>query len=309
MKTLITGGTGFIGANLARKFLELGHDVHLIVRDTSDFKRLEPIKGEFGLHIIEITEAEAVNKFVSGLKPEIILHCATYGAYPGKQADVRATVLTNVLGTINLLNACAEVGFKCFVNTGSSSEYGEKDHPISEKDVLEPNNLYGVTKAAGTLYAQFLAKKSDLPIVTLRLFSPYGYFEEDGRLMPNLIRAAIENKKFSAPSPSLVRDFVFIEDVLGAYLKAVDNIDRVKGRILNIASGKQYSIAEVVDTVEKIFNKKIGVSYGEIATRQYEPKMWQADISEAKKMLSWEPKNSLKEGLGKFMDWLQKQTA
>jgi len=307
-KVLITGGTGFIGANFVYKFLELGHEVHLLIREESNFKRIEPIKNKVSLHSVDLADEQAINKFIGDLKPEIILHFATYGAYPGRQKDVKTMVLTNVLGTINLLNACAQSGFKCFINTGSSSEYGEKDLPMNEKDLLEPNNQYGVTKATGTLYAQYLAKKIGLPIATIRLFSPYGYFEEDERLMPSIIRAGLNNGKFSAPSPSFVRDFTFIEDIMGGYLRAIDNIDSIKGRILNIASGKQHSIAEVVDAVEKVSGKKVQVAYGEIAARQHEPKMWVADISLAKLLLNWSPQYTLESGLRKYIDWYLKKT-
>ncbi|MEK7464431.1 MAG: NAD(P)-dependent oxidoreductase [Patescibacteria group bacterium] len=307
-KILITGGTGFVGANFVYKFLELGHEIHLLVRGDSNFKRIEPIKNRVHLHPVDLIDEQATSKFVNGLRPEIILHFAAYGAYSGKEMDVKTTILTNALGTINLLNACAETGFKCFINTGSSSEYGEKNHPISEKDLLEPNNLYGVSKAAGTLYCESLSRKTGLSVATMRLFSPYGYFEGSGRLMPNIVAAGLKDEKFSAPSPSFVRDFVFIEDVIDVYLRAIDNADNIKGRIFNIASGKQHSISGAVSAVEKILGKKIRVIYGNLAAKQHEPKMWVADISLAKKILDWSPKNSLDDGLTKFINWVKKQS-
>lgn len=308
-KFLITGGTGFVGANFVRELIARGHEVHVAVRPRSNLWRIEDVKERAHLHEMKLDEEKEAFSVVREVAPQVVLHFATYGAYQGTQQDIETTVQTNILGTINLLRACAEVGFKCFINTGSSSEYGEKDHPISEKDLLEPNNLYGVSKAAGTLYCQSLAKKMGLPVVTMRLFSPYGYFEEDGRLMPNIVKAGLKNEKFHAPSSSLVRDFVFIEDVIVAYLKAIDNADSIKGRIFNIGSGKQRSIAEVVGAVEKILGTKIEAIYGEVAARQHEPKTWVADISEAKKMLGWSPANSLEDGLTKFIKWAKKQAA
>lgn len=306
IKILITGGTGFIGSNFVHKFLELGDEVHLIVRPESNFWRIEPVKNKIKLHYIDLTDAEAMEKFIVDLRPQIILHFSAYGAYQGKQQDLKLTIDTNLLGTINLVNAASKINFECFINTGSSSEYGVKSKPIREDDLLEPNNLYGITKAAATDYCQFMAKKMDLPIVTMRLFSPYGYFEEKGRLMPNVIKAGLNNENFNAPSPLLVRDFIFIEDVINAYLKAIDVINNIKGHIFNISSGEQRSIADVVHIAEKILDRKIKVSYGEIAAKQYEPKMWVADISKAKKLLDWKPKFSLEEGLKKNIEWFSK---
>ena len=305
-KVLITGGTGFIGSNFVYKFLELGDDVHLIVRPESNFERINSIKDKLGLHYIDLFNFAETENFIAELKPDVILHFAAYGTRQGKQQDAKLTVDTNLLGTVNLVNAASKIKFDCFINAGSSSEYGEKNHPIAEEDLPEPNNLYGVTKVAATMYCQFLAKKMDLPIVTMRLFSPYGYFEEKGRLMPNIVTAGLRGEKFTAPSPSPTRDFVFIEDVINAYTKAIANINGIKGHILNIASGKQYSIAEVVDVVEKILGRKLEVEYGSIEVKQHEPKMWVADISKAKKLLNWSPINSLEDGLRKYIVWVRK---
>ncbi len=302
-KILITGGAGFVGSNFVHALTKSGDEVNLIVRPESDLWRIESVKSKLQLHTLDLTKAEEIKAFVGNLKPEIILHFAAYGAYPGRPADPQTMILTNILGTANLLEACAETGFKCFINTGSSSEYGEKDHPISEKDLLEPNNLYGVSKAAGTLFCQLIARKTGLPIITARLFSPYGYFEEGGRLMPNLAQAALGDKEFNALSPAAVRDFVFIEDVIDAYMKMINSPDRIKGQIFNIASGKQYSIAEVVAAVEKILNKKIQVTYGKVEAKQREPKMWVADISKAREVLGWSPAHSLEDGLRKYITW------
>lgn len=302
----MTGGTGFVGANFVYKFLELGHEIHLLTRKGADFTRIESVKNKFFFHEADLYEEESVNNLVAGLKPEIILHFATYGAHTGTQKDAKATILTNVLGTINLLNAASKVGFECFINTGSALEYGQKDHPMSEKDLLEPNSLYGTSKVAGTLYAQYIAKKTNLPIVTMRLFSVYGYFDGEERLMPNIVRAGLKNEEFNAPSSDITRDFVFIEDVLDAYLRAIDNPAAAQGRILNVGSGKQYSIGEVIAVAEKIFGREIKTVYGKMAPKEYEPSSWVADISLAKKVLGWEPKNSLEDGLLKYIDWTQK---
>src|SRR3989344_7983952 len=187
-KILITGGTGFVGSNFVHELLEAGGDMHLIVRPESNFWRINDIKDKLKLHYVDLLDAAEMEKFIAELEPEVILHFATYGAYQSRQQDIKLMIDTNLLGTINLVNAASKTKFDCFINTGSSSEYGEKDHPMKETDILEPNNLYGVTKAAATMYAQFMAKKMNLPMATIRLFSPYGYFEEEGRLMPNVVK-------------------------------------------------------------------------------------------------------------------------
>ena len=86
-------------------------------------------------------------------------------------------------------------------------------------------------------------------------------------------------------------------------MKAIDNINNIKGSVINVSSGEQHSIADVVNAVEKKLGRKIDVEYGNFAVKQHEPKMWVADISKAKKLLGWSPINSLTDGLSKFMAW------
>ena len=305
-KVLITGGTGFIGSNFVYKFLEYGYDVHLIVRPESNFWRIEPVVKRLKLHYINLLDTEETEKFVTTLNPQIILHFATYGAYQSKQQDIKLTVDTNLLGTVNLVNACSKIKFDCFINTGSSSEYGIKNHPMKETDILSPVNLYGITKAAATMYCQYVSRKFDLPIVTMRPFAVYGYFEDKDRLIPTIIRACLTNSDLNLSNPNYVRDFIFIEDIIGAYLKVIKNIKKIQGEIFNIGSGRQYKVSQVVTLIKKLTFSSIKPHYGAVSPAQLEPKKWLADISKAKHFLNWYPKYNLEKGIKDTIKWFQK---
>ena len=189
MRILVTGGTGFVGANLVHYFVRHDEEVHLTVRSGSDYWRLGDIQKEVTLHPLDLTDRERTMAFVGSLKPDIVLHCATYGAYQGREQDPELTMRTNVLGTMNLLDAALSVPLRCFINTGSSSEYGIKERPMDESDPLEPTSLYGVSKASATLLAQLKARMTSAPVVSMRLFSPYGPYEDGRRFMPVVINA------------------------------------------------------------------------------------------------------------------------
>lgn len=304
-KVLITGGTGFVGANFVYRFLERGDEVHLLVRPEARFWRIEPVKEKVRLHTVDLAKEKNVGEFISGLKPEIILHFATYGAYQGREQDVETTVRTNVQGTVNLMSACAEVGFECFINTGSTSEYGEKDHPMREDDLLEPNNLYGVTKAAATMFGKFLAEKHNLPFVTMRLFSVYGPYEDPRRLVPVVIKACLANVPLNLASPSFVRDFIFIEDVIDAYDAAIAQRERVRGEVFNVGTGIQHSIRDVVEAAKRATGATIEPAYSTMDAVQHEPAMWVADISKIKRVLGWESSFSLEKGIEKNVAWFR----
>lgn len=305
-KVLITGGTGFVGSYFAHRFLEMGHEVHLIIRAQSDFWRIEDIKDRVSLHSIDLALAEEVNRCIVGVQPNYILHFATYGAYQGRQKDIPTTITTNVLGTVNLVNACSRIPFDCFINSGSTSEYGLKDYPVKENELLEPDNLYGVTKAAGTLYCQYLAKKLDLPLVTMRLFSLYGPYEDGRRLIPTVLMSYIANTAPHLSTPASVRDFTYVEDVLSAYLLAIAKIDSVKGNIFNIGAGMQHSIGDVVAAVKEITGSTLEPEYGSVKPVQSEPKQWVADITKAKDLLGWQPRFTLKTGLEESLHWFKR---
>lgn len=305
-KILITGGTGFIGSNFVYKFLDLGHDVHLIVRPESNFWRIKPVEKKVKLHFIDLFNQQEVEKLIIKLKPQIILHFAAYGAYQSKQQDIKLTIDTNLLATVNLVNALKKIKFDCFINTGSNSEYGIKNKPMKENDILEPDNLYGITKAAGMMYCQLVARKFNLPILALRPFAVYGYFEDKDRLIPTIIKACLTKMELNLTNPNFVRDFIFIEDLIDAYLKAIKNIKKIKGEIFNLGTGKQTKIAQVVDLVKEFTHSSIEPHYGEVIPAQTEPKTWAADISKIRDLLNWQPKYDLGVGLRKDIEWFKK---
>ena len=259
--------------------------------------RLEPC-------FVDLRDKPAVLKYTKKIKPDIIFHTASYGGHTS-QRNRREAIETNFLGTVNLIEASNSVDYELFVNTGSSSEYGIKKSRIRENEPLAPVTAYGISKALATLYALEIAGKENRPIVTLRLFTPYGYYDDRERLVTSAINCCLKNKPLKLSSPSAVRDFVFIEDVLDAYEKAYRNKDKIKGQIFNIAFGKQYSVAEVVNRVIKFTETDTPALWGKIRNPRLEPRLWLADITKANKLLGWYPKYDLSKGLKKTIQWLK----
>lgn len=303
MKVLVTGATGFIGGCLVRKLIEIGHDVNIIIRENSNVWRIKDIVKHMQVYYVDLTDAETLEKLIAGIKPEIIYHLAAYAAYP-LQNDTVTTVNTNILGTINLVNICAKYGFKSFINTGSSSEYGKKTSPMKETDLLEPNSLYGITKSASTLYCEYVGKSQKLPIATLRLFSVYGYYEEKSRLIPSVVMACITGQNLKLSSRLPVRDFIFIEDVLDLYLK-LSETDNLNGIILNAGTGVQHSVSEVVNICIELTGASIKPEWGAVQGRTWDTDIWVADNSKIKNFLKWEPEYDLRRGLNKTIEWFK----
>ena len=167
-RVVITGATGFVGANLARRLLRDGHELHVLLRPDHPAWRIDDILTHVRTFDADLGDRDAVHHAIRRINPEWVFHLAVHGAYSW-QTDVEEIVRTNILGTINLAEACADAGVDVLVNTGSSSEYGYKDHAPLESELLEPNSYYAITKAAATMFCRFTAQRTGIRVPTLRL--------------------------------------------------------------------------------------------------------------------------------------------
>ncbi len=302
-RTLVTGASGFIGANLVRRLLGKGHEVHAFVCDKENMWRLKDVSDKVQTHVVDLTNAGRVDEAVRAIQPQNVYHLATYGGYP-RETDMTKTFLTNVVGSLNLFTALEQVGsVRHVVSSGTSSEYGLKSEPMRENDILAPNTPYGVAKAAQTHLAQYFSKQRNFPITTLRLLSVYGPFEAKGRLVGDIMRALVLSTSVKLSSPNPKRDFIFVDDVTDAMLAIGARAD-LGGHVFNIGSGQERSVGEVVESAMNTLNIHVPVEWGAIVnTRTFETTRWVADISKAKELFAWEPRRSLEEGIKKTFAW------
>ena len=301
---LVTGAAGFVGSCLTRRLIEEGKRVYAFVKPGSDNWRLKDIQNRLDILVGDLTDQVFVFNTVKKISPTVIYHLATHGAY-ASQDEPQKIFNTNILGTWNLLNALNGIKYKVFINTGSSSEYGFKKVPMKEIDFLEPNSYYAVAKAAQTLLCQHFARAQKKPICTFRLFSVYGFYEEPTRLVPTLIRSCIKGEDLNMVQPNTARDFVFVGDVVDAYLK-IDRLSQLSGEIINIGSGIQTGLKDVVKVILELTKAKVKVHWGKMPARSWDTNIWQGDVSKAKKILGWKARTSLREGLRKTIQWFRK---
>lgn len=304
-KIIISGATGFVGSNLAIRLAKTKNQLHILARQTSNFWRLNEIKPKLKLHLIDLTNKDGLQKVVSKIKPDIVFHLANSGLYGGKSANAKELVEVNTIGTLNMIQAALNSGVRFFVNSGSSSEYGPKKDPMREDDICRPTTVYGVTKLAATLLTSMFAKTSTMPLVTLRLFSPYGPFNDKSRLISYVTSSALRNQPLQLSSATSVRDYIFIDDVTNAYLKFLEFPKIKSGEIINIGSGKQSTVEPIVKKIIKITSSKSSINWNVQSERPQESLVWQADITKAKEILNWQPKTSIDEGLEKTVAWFK----
>jgi dolichol-phosphate mannosyltransferase len=212
---------------------------------------------------------------------------------------------TNLVATVRLLAACQRHGFAAFVHAGTSSEYGFQDHAPAEDELPEPNSDYAVMKAAATLHCRFVARRDDLHVVTLRLYSVYGPWEEPGRLMPALAARGLEGRLPPLVSPDTPRDFVSVRDAERAFLLAAQQEGVERGSVFNVASGRQTTLREVVEVARGDLGLDAVPDWGSEPQRSWDAAVWVGDARRARERLGWSAEDDLPTGFARLVEWLR----
>ncbi len=300
-RILITGAAGFIGAALTRRLVACGHSVHVLLRSRTPRWRLEDVLRDVRVHEVDLTDEEGLLRAVREVRPELIYHLAAHGSYPF-QSDPDRIIQTNILGTWNLLKALGGSDYEAFVSAGSSSEYGFKQFAMRETDVPEPNSYYAVAKCAQTLLCQHVARTEKRPINTLRVFSAYGPWEEPSRLVPTLIRRCLAGEELLLVPPETARDFIYVDDVVEAFLRT-DRLSRLQGEVINIGTGIQGTVADVVASILRHTGSKVECRWGAMQPRIWDSAIWVADCTRSRTLLGWHAQTTLDEGLRRTVAW------
>lgn len=304
MRTLVSGGTGFIGANLARRLIRDGHEVHLLVRPDCPSWRIDGIRDRVRLHEADLTDRDRTRRIVQQVGSQLVFHLAAFGAY-SNQTGLKQLVATNLLGTANLLDASVEAGASAFLHAGSSSEYGFKRRAARESDVLEPNSDYAITKAAATHYCQSVARARNVHAVTLRLYSIYGPWEEPSRLMPVLLKHALRGEWPPLVSPSTARDFVYVDDAVDAIVAAAAATTLPRGSVYNVCSGRQTTIAQLVEEVGRLLTVERAPEWSTMPPRIWDTDCWVGSPDQIAQDLGWRATTPLRAGIEATVAWLQ----
>jgi nucleoside-diphosphate-sugar epimerase len=268
MRLLITGHTGFIGKSLLEKFNK--EEIMTVGREWK-------------------TNPAIINQ-IKDFNPEYIIHCAA------EIKNAYNTFEANVLMLNWLLESTQEINYKAFINIGSSSEYGYTAIPMTEKELLKPRTMYEATKGAGTLLCQGFAREFNKPIATVRPFSVYGKYEPSNRLIPTLFKN-FKNNVVSNISLG-VHDFIHIDDFMDGLISVMfSEKEIIKGDIIHLGGGIQYTNLEVYKIIKQLFNSNLEPNFVENIFNKYDTLNWVADITYAKTKYKFQPKYTLETGL------------
>ena len=303
-RVLLTGASGFVGANLARRLLQDGHPVHLMLRPGQDAWRVEGIRREVTIHDADLTDGPSLERAVAAARPDWIFHLAAFGAYSW-QKDPMKILDVNFFGTVRLMEACLKSGFAAFINTGSSSEYGLKDHAPAEDEAVAPNSNYAVAKVAATHYCQLTAREQKVRVATLRLYSAYGPWEEPNRLIPTLLCRGLAGGYPPLVDPTVARDFVHVDDVCEAYLRAATTPVPEPGAVYNVATGVMTTLKDAVETTRDLLKIPSEPVWGTMPNRSWDTTVWVGQPKKIMAALGWTPRMTFRDGMQATASWLK----
>lgn len=310
---LVTGGAGFIGSHLVEALLGEGQEV-VVLDDLDDFydpavkrKNLDPLAGRPGFHLIEgdIRDAKVVESVFTTHPIGVVVHLAARaGVRPSIQQPLLYTDV-NVNGTVILLEACRKHGIGKFIFGSSSSVYGNNSKvPFSEKDEVDrPISPYAATKRAGELLCATYHELYHLNIFALRFFTVYGPRQRPEMAIhkfTRLIDRGLPVPRFGDGSTR--RDYTYITDITAGVLRA---IERVQGfEILNLGRSQTTGLSDLIAMLERYLGKKAIVE--ETPPQPGDVVATFADVAKARRLLGYDPKIPVAEGVARFVEWYRK---
>lgn len=302
MKSLVTGGCGFIGSHIVDRLLAEGHEV--IVIDNCSTGRLENLdhqKGNAKLKIVQadICDYETIAPLFAGV--DWVFHLAALADIVPSIQKPQEYFHSNVDGTFSVLQAATAAGVRRFLYTASSSCYGIPDkYPTDEKADIRPEYPYALTKRLGEELALHWAKVYKLPVVSLCLFNVYGPRSRTsgtyGAVFGVFLGQKLAGKPFTVVGTGeQTRDFTYVTDIVDAFITAAKS--DVAGERFNVGSEHTYSVNRLVELLGGTEDTIV-----HIPKRPGEPDCTWADTTKINAMLNWRPRVTLEDGVQHILD-------
>lgn len=301
---LVTGGAGFVGANLVRMLLSAGYRVRIL--DNFSTGQREYLKG---LENLEVIQGDILDREVAARAIENavgVIHLAAQSGVPSSLADPKRDCMVNVLGTLNLLEACRHHACLArFVFASSNAPLGRQTPPITEDKVALPISPYGASKLAGEAYCLAYYGAWGIRTVILRFGNAYGPFSaHKNSVVPSFFRAVLSGGHITIfGDGKQTRDFIYVEDLCRAILRALGS--DISGEVFQIATGVQTSIRELACAVSRVVGRDIPVRYEQARAGDLVENY--SCIDKAKRLLGWKPCVELEEGLRRTWQWFRQE--
>lgn len=306
-KYLITGGAGFIGSNILKYLLEKNEDVRVLDNFvTGKRENISEFTGKFELIEGDFSDLDTAKRAVQGV--DYVLHQGALSSVPRSVDNPLLSHHANATGTLNMLIAARDAQVKRFVYAASSSAYGDSlVMPKREDMPVNPKSPYAIQKLAGEQYCQSFYKLYGLPTICLRYFNVFGPKQDPNSVysavIPLFIKLiASDQQPTINGSGAISRDFTFVENNVLANILAVETTNqKAFGEVINIATGREISLDQLVAEINKLLGKQIPANYGQPRKGDIDHSL--ADIGKAKELINYQPQIDFEQGLKKTVDF------
>jgi NAD dependent epimerase/dehydratase len=312
-KALVTGAGGFIGSHLVEALLEKGTDVRAFVKynSRSDWGMLAdlPAESQRSIEVIfgDIRDPFLVRKAVKGC--DYVFHLAALIGIPYSYVAPADYVMVNVLGTVNILQACRDEQISRLVHTSTSETYGTALYvPIDEKHPMQGQSPYSASKIGADKMVESYYNSFELPTVTVRPFNTFGPRQSSRAFIPTVITQALTLEKINMGSLEPVRDMTFVKDTAEGFIK-VGLCDKVVGQVVNLGIGRGETISTMVKMVLRLLGREeMPVEQDPARVRPAKSEVMRliSDNTKAREICGWKPQYTLEDGLVETIEWIKK---
>jgi NAD dependent epimerase/dehydratase len=312
LRVLLTGAGGFIGSHLAQRLMCTGAQVRAFVHYNSRNDRglLEYLSDDVqtALDVVlgDLTDATMVRRAVADC--QLVLHLGALIAIPYSYQAPRHFIDTNVIGTLNILQACLEERVLKVVHTSTSETYGSARYtPMDEHHPLQGQSPYAASKIAADKLAESFYCSFNLPVATIRPFNTFGPRQSARAVIPAIISQALAGDTIRLGALTPVRDFTFVEDTVAAFIKVAESPDTI-GQVVNIGTGHGVTIGEVAHMVLSMCGGQKHIVAEQERFRPINSEVLEllCNNTKAKTLLGWEPQYTFRQGLEKTLEHIQR---
>ncbi len=302
MKTLITGGAGFIGSAVVPALKEEGYDIYVL--DNLSFGNREFIDvPDSHFFLADIRNAGKTEEIIAQLAPEIIVHLAAIHFIPYCNQHPFEAADTNIRGTMNILHACKNLpSLKKFFFASTAAVYPISDEAVNESHELLPLDIYGISKLTGEHLCKEFYLETGIDTIVCRFFNAFGPNETNPHLIPEIekqLREGLRSIKLGNITPK--RDFIHTYDMASAVKKLL-KLENTGYDIFNLGRGIEYSVVEIVEAFGRQLHEKIKIEIDPGRVRKVEREHLLADVAKLKRVAGWEPVWGIDEGIKNLVD-------
>jgi dTDP-glucose 4,6-dehydratase len=310
-KVLVTGAAGFIGSQLVERLVNAGASVRAFIRYYSNgsignlgysaksiISSIEIVRGD-------LRDADAVRR--AAREVDTIFHLGALIAIPYSYVNPREVIDTNVGGTLNVLAAARDVGVRRVVCTSTSEVYGTARYvPIDEAHPMQGQSPYSASKIGADRVAESFYRAFDVPVSILRPFNTYGPRQSARAIIPAIIIQALTSDRLRLGSLTPTRDLTYVDDTVDGFIRIAD-CDAALGEEVNLGTGTDVSIGNLVERIERIMGRPLPVELDEQRVRPQKSEVMRllSSNAKAKQLMGWSPRIDLDEGLARTLEWIR----